>query len=134
MTSTDQPQKIRLRDKGRTLVLEYAPADQKELSAEYLRISSPSAEVQGHGQDDGVLPTGKQHVRIEKIEQAGHYALRLHFDDGHDSGIYSWTYLKQLANEKQQRWQNYLMELQKMGETRDPETQVVRFLDPSKEQ
>ena len=131
MSNNDQPERVLLKDQGKTLILEYSPAKQVSLSAEYLRISSPSAEVQGHGgEDEGELPVGKQHVAISKIEQAGHYALRLHFDDSHDSGIFTWVYLRQLAKEKQQRWQKYLLELQKLGETRDPETQVVRLIDP----
>ena len=99
-----------------------------------MRVNSPSAEVQGHGNEGGILPIGKQNVRVVEIEKAGNYALRLHFDDDHDSGIYTWTYFQQLAKEKQQRWQKYLMELKKLGETRDPEIQVVRMIDPSKTQ
>jgi DUF971 family protein len=131
---SDQPQRVLLRDSGRTLVLEYADSEPARLDAEYLRVNSPSAEVQGHGKEGGALPTGKQEVRIVNIEKAGNYALRLHFDDGHDSGIYTWIYFRQLAKEKQQRWQNYLMELKKLGVSRDPETQVVRLIDPSKQQ
>ncbi len=123
-----------MRDSGRTLVLEYADSEPARLDAEYLRVNSPSAEVQGHGKEGGTLPTGKQEVRIVNIEKAGNYALRLHFDDGHDSGIYTWIYFRQLAKEKQQRWQNYLMELKKFGVSRDPETQIVRLIDPSKQQ
>jgi len=130
----DVPQKVLLRDQGKLLVLEYSDSAPARLEAEYLRVSSPSAEVQGHGNEGGTLPIGKQHVRVLKIEKAGNYALRLHFDDDHDSGIYTWTYFQQLAKEKQQRWQKYLMELKKLGETRDPETQVVRMIDPSKNQ
>lgn len=132
MSSVDQPKKILLRDRGGTLVLEYESAPRQELDAEYLRISSPSAEVQGHGGEGGVLPVGKQQVSISKIEKAGNYALRLTFSDAHDSGIYTWTYLKQLAVEKQQRWQNYLIELRKLGVSREPDVQVVRFMDPPK--
>ncbi|MEQ9022128.1 MAG: DUF971 domain-containing protein [Pseudomonadales bacterium] len=128
---SDQPQRVLLRDSGRQLVLEYADGEPARLDAEYLRVNSPSAEVQGHGKEGGTLPIGKQDVRIVKIERAGNYALRLHFDDDHDSGIYTWVYFRQLASEKQQRWQKYLMELKKLGETRDPETQVVRLIDPS---
>lgn len=131
---SDQPQRVLLRDSGRSLVLEYADSEPARLDAEYLRVNSPSAEVQGHGKEGGTLPTGKQEVRIVNIEKAGNYALRLHFDDGHDSGIYTWIYFRQLAKEKQQRWQNYLMELKKLGVSRDPETQVVRLIDPSKQQ
>jgi len=130
----DVPQRVLLRDQGKFLVLEYSDNAPARLEAEYLRVNSPSAEVQGHGKEGGTLPIGKQHVRVVKIEKAGNYALRLHFDDDHDSGIYTWTYFQQLAKEKQQRWQKYLMDLKKLGETRDPETQVVRMIDPSKNQ
>jgi DUF971 family protein len=130
----DVPQRVLLRDQGKLLVLEYSDSAPARLEAEYLRVNSPSAEVQGHGKEGGTLPIGKQHVRVVKIEKAGNYALRLHFDDDHDSGIYTWTYFQQLAKEKQQRWQKYLMDLKKLGETRDPETQVVRMIDPSKNQ
>lgn len=130
----DVPQRVLLRDQGKLLVLEYSDSAPARLEAEYLRVNSPSAEVQGHGKEGGTLPIGKQHVRVVKIEKAGNYALRLHFDDDHDSGIFTWTYFQQLAKEKQQRWQKYLMDLKKLGETRDPETQVVRMIDPLKNQ
>ena len=130
----DVPQRVLLRDQGKLLVLEYADSAPARLEAEYLRVNSPSAEVQGHGNEGGILPIGKQNVRVVEIEKAGNYALRLHFDDDHDSGIYTWTYFQQLAKEKQQRWQKYLIELKKLGETRDPEIQVVRMIDPSKTQ
>lgn len=131
MSSIDQPNRILLREKGKLLVLEYETGGRHELDAEYLRISSPSAEVQGHGGQGGELPTGKQQVAIIKIDKAGNYALQFTYSDGHDSGIYTWTYLKQLAVEKQQRWQAYLVELRKLGVTREPDIQVVRFIDPS---
>ena len=129
--SNHQPSKIRLRNQGRSLILDYGTGKQTELDAEYLRVQSPSAEVQGHGGEGGVLPTGKQDVQIAQIEKAGNYALRLHFSDGHDSGIYTWSYLKQLGNEQQQRWQAYLLKLKTLGITREPELQVVRFVDPA---
>lgn len=131
MTHDQQPKKIFLRNQGKLLVLEYNVGRRHELEAEYLRVNSPSAEVQGHGGQGGQLPTGKQHVAITGIEKAGNYALRLTFSDQHDSGIYTWAYLKQLAMEKQQRWQTYLMELRKLGVSREPEVQVVRFIDPA---
>lgn len=126
----DQPSKILLREQGAALVLEYSDGIRNELAAEYLRISSPSAEVQGHGGQGGELPTGKEQVKITGIERAGNYALRLTYSDSHDSGIYTWIYLKQLIKEKEQRWQNYLIELRKMGLSREPEVQVVRFMEP----
>ncbi|MCL4157784.1 UNVERIFIED_CONTAM: hypothetical protein GTU68_048885 [Idotea baltica] len=130
MSSADTPKAIRLRDQGSTLVLEYPDRSSQELSAEYLRVNSPSAEVQGHFGEGGELPVGKENVRISQIEKSGHYAIRLHFDDTHDSGIFTWAYLWQLAKEKNQRWQDYLIELRKRGEARNPEVQVVKLIDP----
>ena len=132
MSSDDTPSTIRLKDSGKTLVLEYANRPRQTLSAEYLRVESPSAEVKGHFGAGGELPIGKEEVCIAHIEPSGNYAIRLHFDDGHDSGIYTWPYLWQLAKEREQRWQNYLIELRKRGETRDPGVQVVRLVDPTK--
>ena len=134
MTDSDTPKAIRLRDGGRTLTLEYSVRESQDLSAEYLRISSPSAEVQGHFGEGGELPTGKEQVLITKIEKSGNYAIRLYFDDTHDTGIFTWAYLWQLAKEKNQRWQDYLIELRKRGEARNPEVQVVRLIDPTKNQ
>ena len=130
MSSADTPKAIRLREQGRILVLEYTERSAQELSAEYLRVNSPSAEVQGHFGEGGELPVGKENVRITNIEKSGHYAIRLHFDDTHDTGIYTWAYLWQLAKEKEQRWQEYLIELRKRGEARNPEVQVVKLVDP----
>lgn len=130
MSNNDEPKAIRLRESGATLLLEYAERPSQELSAEYLRVNSPSAEVQGHFGQGGELPVGKENVRISKIEKSGHYAIRIGFDDTHDTGIYTWSYLWQLAKEKNQRWQDYLIELRKRGEARNPEVQVVRLVDP----
>ena len=77
------------------------------LDAEYLRVESPSAEVQGHGPGQRQLVGGKRSVRIDRIIPVGHYAIQLVFDDGHDSGLFSWEYLHQLARERPQRWPAY---------------------------
>lgn len=124
------PTKVQLRDKGRELVLSYADGRRYELSAEYLRVESPSAEVQGHGGEGGELPYGKENVRITSVVRTGHYALQFVFDDGHDSGIYTWEYLWQLARERDQRWRNYLQKLHERGISREPDVQVVRLIDP----
>lgn len=131
MSDSEIPKAIRLRNSGTTLVLEYEERPSQEMSAEYLRVNSPSAEVQGHFGEGGELPVGKENVRISKIEQSGHYAIRIHFDDTHGTGIYTWAYLWQLAKEKHQRWQDYLIELRKLGAARNPEVQVVRLVDPN---
>lgn len=86
-----------------------------ELSAELLRVLSPSAEVQGHSPEQRVTVPGKRNVRIARIEPVGNYAVRLVFDDGHDTGIYSWSYLHTLGHEKDERWQGYLDELAAKG-------------------
>jgi len=91
------PSEIRLRKAAGLLVLSYEDGRQFELPFEYLRVNSPSAEVRGHG---GVKPpplTGKENVQIRSVEPIGHYAVRLVFDDGHDSGLYTWAYLFELA-------------------------------------
>ncbi|KFN44034.1 gamma-butyrobetaine hydroxylase-like domain-containing protein [Arenimonas oryziterrae] len=89
------------------------------LPCEYLRVESPSAEVQGHGPGQRVLVPGKRNVNIAKIEPIGNYAVALHFDDGHASGIYSWTTLRELGQEYDVRWPAYLAELQARGLDRD---------------
>jgi DUF971 family protein len=88
------------------------------LPAEYLRVESPSAEVQGHGPSQKVLVGGKQHVNIDKIESVGQYALLLRFDDGHDTGIYSWRLLHELGREQAERWDKYVAALAAAGRTR----------------
>ncbi len=119
------PTTIKLHKASRTLELGYADGRSFALPAEYLRVNSPSAEVRGHGKP--VLQTGKQNVALLNVEPAGRYALKLVFDDGHDSGLYSWDYLYQLASEYPQRWQSYLDHLDAAGASRDPDVSVVRF-------
>ncbi len=90
------------------------------LTAEYLRVHSPSAEVQGHSPDQAVLQTGKREVKISGLEPQGHYAIRIEFSDGHDSGIYTWEYLHELATHHDTLWQRYLDALDEEGASRDP--------------
>lgn len=120
------PTSIKLRKASRTLELGYADGRQFTLPAEFLRVLSPSAEVRGHG--NPVLQTGKQHVAVTGAEPAGHYALKLSFDDGHDTGLYSWDYLYQLATEHERLWQAYLEQISDAGASRDPHTSAVRLL------
>lgn len=120
------PKKIRLNTSQQQLELSYADGNTYCLTAELLRVQSPSAEVQGHGQPR--LQHGKQNVRMEKIEAAGNYALKITFDDGHDSGLFTWDYLYKLAVNQQQIWQDYLLELEQAGKFRDPHQSVVRLL------
>ena len=90
------------------------------LSAEYLRVYSPSAEVRGHGQGQGVLQTNKENVGINQLEPVGNYALKIYFDDGHSSGLFTWDYLHELAIKQTQYWQDYLQRLQKANQQRSP--------------
>jgi len=112
------PIEIRLRKQSRLLTLVYADEQQFDLSFEYLRVHSPSAEVQGHGPGQERLQTGKEEVAITAVEPIGHYAVRLVFDDGHDSGLYTWQHLYDLGQNQASRWQTYLDRLEAAGHTR----------------
>ena len=90
------------------------------LAAEYLRTQSPSAEVQGHSESERKTVGGKQTVAITGAEPVGNYAVRLLFDDGHDTGLYSWSYLHELGREQDRRWQAYLAALEARGLSREP--------------
>ena len=124
--STPIPSGVKLHKASRTLELQYADGQTFMLPAEFLRVHSPSAEVQGHGQP--VLQTGKQKVALTGVEAAGNYALKLTFDDGHDSGLFSWDYLYQLGQDQSALWQDYLDKLRAAGASRDPDTSVVRVM------
>jgi DUF971 family protein len=102
------PIEIKLRTVSRVLEVAFADGKRFELPFEYLRVSSPSAEVKGHGPGQEVLVTGKENVGITRIEPVGQYAVKLVFDDGHDSGLYSWQYLYELGRDKAENWQRYL--------------------------
>ncbi|MEM1110759.1 MAG: DUF971 domain-containing protein [Pseudomonadota bacterium] len=124
-----QPLDINFHRRSRELELVYPEQLRYRLSCEYLRVYSPSAEVRGHGPGQETLQTGKQGVNIVELKPVGHYALQLVFDDGHDSGLYSWDYLYELCANQETWWQNYLDRLAAAGATRDPEVQVINF-DP----
>ncbi|MET0847655.1 MAG: DUF971 domain-containing protein, partial [Pseudomonas sp.] len=96
------------------------------LPAEFLRVHSPSAEVQGHGKP--ILQFGKIGVGLTKVEPAGQYALKLTFDDGHDSGLFTWEYLYQLGVRQEDLWNDYLAELKAAGKTRDPNESIVKLM------
>lgn len=123
------PTKIRLHKNSQQLELHYG-AEQFLLEAELLRVHSPSAEVKGHGPGQEVLQYGKKSVAIVNLERAGNYALKLIFDDGHDTGIYTWEYLYQLGANKEQLWERYLQALHNAGKSREANTSVVRLIDP----
>lgn len=127
MTNAQIPTDINLRKGSRELVLTYTGGEQFTLPCEYLRVYSPSAEVMGHGPGQEVLQAGKLHVNVESIKPVGHYALQLVFDDGHDTGLYSWDYLYLLGQEQEKRWQDYLDRLSQAGKSRDPQVQVIKL-------
>ncbi len=103
-----RPQEIKLRRRSRVLEVSFDDGSRYQLPFEYLRVYSPSAEVQGHGPGEGVLVVGKEQVGIRAIEPVGHYAVRLVFDDGHDTGLYTWSYLHELGAEQGRKWPDYL--------------------------
>ena len=113
--NTPAPEELRLRAGGSTLVLIYRDLDEVALSAEFLRVYSPSAEVRGHGQGNEVLQIGKEDVSISGIEPVGNYAVKLIFSDGHDSGLYSWDILHEFARNHIPLWQSYLQRLEQAG-------------------
>ena len=105
---------------AKTLELGYADNVAMTLPAELLRVYSPSAEVRGHSESERVLQTGKKHVGITAIEPVGNYAVRIVFDDGHDTGIYSWAFLRGLAQNQENFWRRYLSELEEKNASRLP--------------
>ncbi|BFM18339.1 DUF971 domain-containing protein [Maricurvus nonylphenolicus] len=123
------PSKIKLHKQSKTLELHFA-AQAFHLSAEFLRVHSPSAEVKGHGPGQEVLQAGKIDVGFTGIEAVGNYAIKLIFDDGHDSGIFSWSYLYDLCQNHDAYWQAYLDKLDAAQLSRDANTSVVKLLDP----
>jgi DUF971 family protein len=122
------PSRIVLNESKDILTIEYAGDVRHQLAAEYLRVLSPSAEVRGHGRGQEVLQFGKRLVSITGISKSGNYAIQISFSDGHDSGIYSWDYLFELGGNYQAKWENYLDSLQQAGQSRDPDTQVVKIV------
>ena len=114
------PTEIRLDRATRVLHVSFDDGTAYALPAEYLRVESPSAEVQGHHPGQKQTVAGRRHVGIIGIEPVGHYAVRLVFDDLHDTGIFSWDYLAELGREQAQRWPAYLNALASRGLSRDP--------------
>lgn len=113
------PTQIHLHRQSRTLAVSFDDGRHFDLSAEYLRVHSPSAEVRGHGPGQAILQVGKEAVGIERIEPVGQYALCLHFDDGHNTGLYSWDLLYDLGENADDYWQDYLDSLAAAGYQRD---------------
>ncbi|MEZ5570778.1 MAG: DUF971 domain-containing protein [Halioglobus sp.] len=126
-TEQHKPVAIQLHSRSRQLELQYEGGERYSLSCEFLRVFSPSAEVLGHGPGQEVLQTGKMNVAITAIKPVGNYALQLVFDDGHDTGLYSWRYLYELCQKQESKWQDYLDRLAHAGANRDPDVQVVKL-------
>ena len=114
------PVELRLRRADKRLDIEFDDGRRFSLPAEYLRVESPSAEVQGHGPGEKRVVAERAHVGIIELESVGNYAVRIRFDDLHDTGIYSWDYLYQLGIEHDRRWRDYLAALAKEGLSREP--------------
>jgi DUF971 family protein len=121
------PTEIRVHRRSREIALTYADGRSVRIPCELLRVFSPSAEVRGHGSEDRKLVTGKKYVNVESIERIGNYAIRIVFDDGHDTGIYSWDYLAELAAEQTQYWQRYLDDLKIANSSRLPTIAVGQW-------
>lgn len=119
MSRSPKPVNIALHQVSNILEIEFDDGSQAKLSTEYLRVFSPSAEVKGHSPGQEVLQTGKKSVKIDGIESVGNYAIRLLFDDGHHTGIYTWDYLHELSLNQAENWAGYLHRLEKAGENRD---------------
>ena len=115
-----RPTEIRVRRAEKTLNIAFDDGTSCALSAEFLRVESPSAEVQGHGPGQKTLVAGRRHVGIAAVEPVGNYAIRIVFDDLHDTGIYSWRYLRRLCRERETLWRRYLAALEEAGLSRDP--------------
>jgi len=115
MSDTPKPVGIKLHQASRLLELEFDDGNKYELPCEYLRVYSPSAEVRGHGPGQEVLQVGKENVNIQNIEPVGNYAIKPQFSDGHDTGIYSWELLYELACDYKTNWQRYLERLKSAG-------------------
>ncbi|WP_346912785.1 DUF971 domain-containing protein [uncultured Roseibium sp.] len=113
------PTEIRLKDDKKTLVISFNNGEVHDYSAEYLRVCSPSAEVQGHGPSQKKTVPGKIDVGIMKIERVGNYAVRIHFDDLHNTGIFTWDYFLDLANDREKHWGGYMKELAEKGLRRE---------------
>jgi DUF971 family protein len=109
------PTEIKLRRQSRVLDVAFDDGQRVELPFEYLRVYSPSAEVRGHGPGQETLQLGKHEVQVVKVDPVGNYAVRLVFNDGHDTGLYTWGYLYELGVTRDAKWQHYLDRLQQLG-------------------
>lgn len=110
-----RPTDIKLRTRSRVLEVAFDDGERHELPFEYLRVYSPSAEVLGHGPGQETLQLGKHEVGVKAVEPVGNYAVRIVFDDGHDSGLYTWGYLQELGRTHAEKWQRYLDRVAQLG-------------------
>ncbi len=122
------PTKIQLHKQSQQLELHFS-TEKFSLTAEFLRVHSPSAEVMGHGPNQAILQIEKKEVRIQKIERAGNYALKIFFDDGHDSGIFTWNYLYEIGSQQESLWSAYLEALEQAGKSREKDISIVKFME-----
>lgn len=125
--NTPQLVSIKVKKTSREMQLVFDDQQEFALTFEFLRVYSPSAEVKGHGPGQEILQTGKRDVVITAVNPVGHYAFQITFNDGHDSGLYSTAYLYRLGQQQEVFWQDYLARLERAGESRDPDVQVVRL-------
>jgi DUF971 family protein len=115
------PTDLKYHKRSRELEVRFADGMNARLSAEFLRVHSPSAEVKGHAAGEGILVTDKETVGIKSIEPVGMYAVRIVFDDGHNTGLYTWAYLYEMSSERDRKWARYLERLAQAGKARRPE-------------
>jgi DUF971 family protein len=120
MSAEYWPSELRLKSAEKILEIDFDNGARFRLPAEYLRVESPSAEVQAHGPGEKQLVAGRAHVGIVRLEPVGNYAVRIVFDDLHDTGIFSWSYLYELGIEQEKRWGDYLAGLARAGLEREP--------------
>ena len=117
---SEQPTEIKLHQQSHLLEITFEDGSCFQLPYEYLRVYSPSAEVAGHGPGQEVLQVGKRHVAISELEPVGSYAVQINFDDGHDTGLYTWEYLYKLGKTQSALWQDYLDRMTAAGASREP--------------
>lgn len=126
------PTGIKLDKTARTLAIQYGDGQSLLLPLEYLRVFSPSAEVRGHGLEEPLLVPGKRNINVTQVVPVGRYAVRLVFDDGHNTGLYSWDVLWELAQAQDQNWERYLARLAEHGMSRDSSLVKLTALGPKK--
>ena len=114
------PLEIRVKSKEKILEIDFDDGTSFAIAAELLRVESPSAEIQGHGSGQKVTPAGRRHVNILNVEPVGNYAIKISFDDLHDTGIFSWQYLYDLGANQQDFLDSYIVRLNELGASRDP--------------